>query len=152
MATALAAGVNFLLSLVPLIIAQLIVGVGVPWTIVLTPLPALAMLAFVTGLGMLVASVAVFFYDVLDLTRVLVQLVTYLTPMFWPISIVPDRYLVFLWFNPLYSYLEVFRGFMYRGEFADWRAFVIMIVSGLGALVAGVWVFSKSWRQHVGAL
>lgn len=152
MSTALAAGVNFVFSLAPLIVAQLIVGVGVPWTFLLTPIPALAMLAFVTGLGMLVAAVAVFFYDVLDLTRVGVQLVTYLTPMFWPVSIIPERYQPLLWINPLYSYLEVFRGFMYRGEFAEWPAFVIMFGSAAAALVAGVWVFSKSWKQHIGAL
>ena len=57
-----------------------------------------------------------------------------------------------LWINPLFSYLEVFRGFMYRGEFAEWWAFVIMLGSALLVLVLGVWVFARSWRQMVGAL
>ena len=87
--TALAAGVNFVISLIPLVVAQLITGAGIPWTILLVPIPALAMLAFVAGLGLLIASAAVFFYDVLDLTRGGVQLITYLTPMFWPVSIIP---------------------------------------------------------------
>jgi ABC-type polysaccharide/polyol phosphate export permease len=150
--TALAAGVNFVISLIPLVVAQLIVGAGIPWTIILVPIPALAMLAFVAGLGLLIASAAVFFYDVLDLTRVGVQLVTYLTPMFWPLSIIPEQYQPLLKINPLFSYLEVFRGFMYRGEFAEWWAFVIMLGSALLVLVLGVWVFARSWRQMVGAL
>lgn len=150
--TALAAGVNFVISLIPLVAAQLIAGTGIPWTILLTPIPALAMLAFVAGLGLLIASAAVFFYDVLDLTRVGVQLVTYLTPMFWPVSIIPEQYQYLLRFNPLFSYLEIFRGFMYRGEFAEWWAFVIMLGSALLMLVLGVWVFARSWRQMVGAL
>ena len=132
--------------------AQLIAGVGIPWTVLLTPIPALAMLAFVSGLGLLIASAAVFFYDVLDLTRVGVQLVTYLTPMFWPISIIPVDQQWLLRFNPLFSYLEIFRGFMYRGEFAEWWAFVIMFGSALLMLVLGVWVFARSWRQMLGAL
>lgn len=150
--TALAAGVNFVISLIPLVAAQLIAGTGIPWTIVLTPIPALAMLAFVAGLGLLIASAAVFFYDVLDLTRVGVQLITYLTPMFWPVSIIPEQYQYLLRFNPLFSYLDIFRGFMYRGEFAEWWAFVIMLGSALLMLVLGVWVFARSWRQMVGAL
>ena len=150
--TALAAGVNFVISLIPLVVAQLIDGTGIPWTILLTPIPALAMLAFVSGLGLLIASAAVFFFDVLDLTRVGVQLVTYLTPMFWPLEIIPDQYQYLLRFNPLFSYLEIFRGFMYRGEFAEWWAFVIMIGSALLMLALGVWVFARSWRQMMGAL
>ena len=150
--TALAAAVNFVISLIPLVGAQLIAGVGIPWTVLLTPIPALAMLAFVSGLGLLIASAAVFFYDVLDLTRVGVQLVTYLTPMFWPISIIPVDQQWLLRFNPLFSYLEIFRGFMYRGEFAEWWAFVIMLGSALLMLVLGVWVFARSWRQMLGAL
>jgi ABC-type polysaccharide/polyol phosphate export permease len=150
--TALAAGVNFAISLIPLVAAQLIAGVGIPWTILLVPIPALAMLALVAGLGLLIAAAAVFFYDVLDLTRVGVQLITYLTPMFWPVSIIPEQYQPLLRINPLFSYLEVFRGFMYRGEFAEWWAFAIMLISALLMLVLGVWVFTRSWRQMVGAL
>ena len=67
-ATSIAGGVNFLISLIPLVIVQLITGQGIPWTILLVPIPILAMLALVTGLGMLIAAGAVFFYDVLELS------------------------------------------------------------------------------------
>jgi len=152
LSSALASMVNFAISLLPLLVVQLISGVGIPWTVLLIPIPALALLALVTGLGMLVASAAVFFYDVLDLTRVGVQLISYLTPVFYPISIIPDRFLPFVYANPLYSYLAVFRGFVYQGTFAPWWAFAMMGVTSLGFLTLGVWVFSKSWRNLVGQL
>lgn len=145
----LAAVANFLISLVPLVIIQLVTGVGVPWTIVLIPIPILAMLALVAGLGLLVASAAVYFYDVIDFTAVLIQLVAYLTPTFYPVSIVPERFLPLLYANPLYSYLLVFRGFMYEGGFAPWWTFVVMIGSAIVVLLLGVWVFSRSWKNLV---
>jgi ABC-type polysaccharide/polyol phosphate export permease len=148
-AAAIAAGVNFLLSLPLLIVAQLVFGVGVPWTILLVPIPLLATVILVTGIGLLVASAAVFFYDVLDLTAVGVQLASYLTPTFYPIDIVPVHLQWMVLANPLYSFLNVFRGFMYGGEFAPWWQFVMMFGSAGLALGLGVWVFSISWKNLV---
>lgn len=147
--SALAAGVNFLLSLVPLLIVQLLTGVGIPWTVLLVPIPAIASVGFIVGLGLLVASAAVFFYDVLDFTAVLIQLIAYLTPTFYPLSIVPDSFLWVVYANPLYSYLTVFRGFVYEGVFAPGWTFVMMFATSIAFLIVGIWVFSKSWRNLV---
>ncbi len=151
-ATALAGGANFLISLFPLLIVQLISGVGVPWTILLSPIPVLAMLALVTGLGMLVAAAAVRFYDVIELTRVVVILLTYATPVFYPIEIIPERFLGFVYANPLFSYLEVFRSLIYRGDIPPLWQWAMVVGSALLALGIGVWAFSKSWRNLVSSL
>jgi ABC-type polysaccharide/polyol phosphate export permease len=148
-AAAVAALVNFSISLVPLLVIQIVTGVGIPWTALLVPIPAFFMLMLVAGLGLLVASAAVFFYDVLDLTAVVIQLMAYLTPTFYPISIVPDQFVPFIQANPLYSYLVVFRGFMYEGVFAPGWNFAMMILSAVVVLLLGVWVFTKSWKNLV---
>jgi ABC-type polysaccharide/polyol phosphate export permease len=145
-----AAAVNLFISLIPLLAIQLITGVGIPWTVVLVPIPALALLAFATGVGLLVASAAVFFYDVLNLTEVLLQLVGYLTPTFYPISIITSPALIYIVYaNPLYSYLVVFRGFVYEGSFAPTWNFTYMIASALIVLPLGVWTFSRQWKRLV---
>ena len=112
----------------------------------------LAMLALVTGLGMLVAAAAVRFYDVIELTRVSVTLLTYATPVFYPIEIIPERFLGFVYANPLFSYLEVFRSLMYRGDLPPLWQWAMVIGSALLALGLGVWVFSRSWRSLVSSL
>jgi ABC-type polysaccharide/polyol phosphate export permease len=152
LAAASAAAVNFGLSLVPLLAIQLATGWGIPWTVVLVPIPALALLGLAAGVGLIVASAAVHFYDVIDLTGVVVQLIAYLTPGFYPISIVPEAYRPFMQLNPLYHYLLVFRGFVYGGEFAPALSFAVMAVTSLGALALGVWVFSRSWRNAAALL
>jgi ABC-type polysaccharide/polyol phosphate export permease len=144
---ALAAAVNFLIGMLMLLAIQLILGWGIPWTVVLTPVPALAMLAFVTGFGMLIASAAIHFYDVLDFVRVLLQMVIWLVPTFYPIEIIPDNLHLLIELNPLYSYLVVFRGFVYEGVFAPTWNFAYMGASAIVILLLGVWVFSKSWKQ-----
>ena len=147
--SAFAAGVNFVISLIALLLVQVITGTGIPWTVFLSVVPIIATLALTAGLGLLVASAAVAFYDVIDLTAVLLQVVGYLTPTFYPISIVPDRFLWLMYANPLYSYLLVFRGFAYEGVFAPWWAFAYMLLTGAGVLLLGAWTFSRSWRRLV---
>jgi ABC-type polysaccharide/polyol phosphate export permease len=150
--TVASATVNFLISLLPMAIIQLITGVGIPWTVILVPIPIMAMFALTAGIGLLVAAAAVFFYDVLDLTAVMIQLVSYMTPTFYPISIVPEWALPIIYLNPLFSYLEVFRGFMYQGTFAPAWNFAYMIVSAIVSLLIGVYVFSRSWRNLIAVL
>ena len=151
-ATAIAGLANFLISLVPLLVAQLVTGTGVPWTVLLAPIPILATLALVTGLGMLIAALAVFFFDVLDLTRVLVQLLYYLTPVFWTLQFIPAGFRSLVQANPLYSVLEVFRDLTYRGVISPGWQWAVMVGSALAALGLGVWAFSRSWKTLVAKL
>lgn len=146
---AIAAAVNFTISLAILLVIQLVTGVGIPWTVIFVPIPLLAMLALTAGLGLLIAAAAVHFFDVLDLTAVAIQLISYLTPTFYPISIVPERFQWMIKLNPLYSYLTVFREVVYGGAGAEWWMWVYMFSSAMVVLVVGVWLFSRSWRRLV---
>lgn len=146
---AAAAGANLLISLIPLLMIQLVTGVGIPWTVVLVPIPLLCLLGLIAGMGLLVASAAVYFYDVLDLTAVVVSLLGYLTPTFYPIDIVPESLRWLVVGNPLYSYLTIFRGFVYEGVFAPGWMFAVMFGTSLLVLVIGVWIFSRSWKNLV---
>jgi len=148
-AAAIAAAVNFMISLAILLVIQLITGVGIPWTVILVPIPVLAMLGLTAGLGLLIASAAVHFFDVLDLTGVGIQLIGYLTPTFYPIAFVPERFQFLIKANPLYSYLTVFRELVYGNAGAEWWMWVYMLGSAAIILVVGVYLFSRSWRRLV---
>jgi ABC-type polysaccharide/polyol phosphate export permease len=148
----LAVAVNFLFSLIPLLVLQLVLRVGIPWTFLLVPLPIIAMLLLVTGLGLAVAAGAVHFYDTLDFVRFLVQLAVWAVPTFYPLSMVPASFQILIKINPLYSYLTVFRGFIYGGTFAPPWQFAYMVSTALIFFVGGVWIFSKAWRKVVAYL
>lgn len=143
---AAAAGSNFLISLVPLFLVAVATGWGVPLTAPLVVLPAIALLMLVTGLGLLIATAAIRFSDTLDLAALAVLLIGYLTPTFYPITIVPEAYRHFMHFNPLYSYLVVFRDVVYGGTAAPLWSWAVMVVTSLGALSLGTYVFSRRWR------
>lgn len=146
---AIAAAVNFMISLAILLVIQLVVGVGIPWTVVLVPIPVVAMLGLTAGIGLLIAAAAVHFFDVLDLTGVAVQLISYLTPTFYPISMIPVHFQWIINLNPLYSYLTVFRELVYGNAGAELWMWAYMLVSAVIVLIVGVYVFSRSWRRLV---
>ena len=147
LAAATAGAVNFLLGLVPLVIAQLVTGPRLPWTFLLLPLPLIFLLALITGLGLIVASLQIQFNDILDLTNVVLMLVAYLTPTFYPITIVPIAYRHFFSINPMFSFVTVFRFLEYGGSSLNWLALTIVCGSGSVSLVLGLEVFVKRWPR-----
>jgi ABC-type polysaccharide/polyol phosphate export permease len=151
LAAGVAAATHFCLSLVPLFLLQLVLGQGIPLTVLLIPIPLVFMLMLVTGIGLLVASAAVYFRDVLDITRVLTQLLNYLIPTFWTLSFIEGstKALALVKSNPVFSYLVVFRTWVYGGEMPPTWNIIMMVASGLVALGLGVYVFSRNWRRVV---
>lgn len=150
LSAALAAAVNFMISVLPLGVVMLIMGVSFPLsTIFFVPLLALSLLVLITGLGLLVASAAVFFYDVIDFVKVLTQLLALGAATFYPLEIVPDRFIPFLKANPLFHFVDVFRKLFYRGEMPSAFNLIMVVGSSVLALGLGAYVFSRSWRNLV---
>lgn len=148
----LAGAVNLALSVVPLLVFQLVLGVGIPWTFVLVPLPVLALLFLVVGLGLMVAAIAVRFHDMLDFNRVILMLAGYLAPIFYPIAIVPRAIRHLIELNPLYYDLVLFRNLVYGGSISSWQTWVAAFGSGIVVLAIGLWTFARSWRTAAGML
>lgn len=145
-----AAATHFVLSLLPLFILQLATGQGIPWTVVLVPIPLVFMLMLVIGLGLLIASAAVYFRDVLDISRVVTQLLNYLIPTFWTIDFIEGtKAEIIVQANPVYSFLVVFRWWVYGGPTPPAWTLLMMAGASVAALVLGVYVFSRNWRRVV---
>jgi len=141
----LAGAVNLALGMIPLLLFQLALGVGIPWTVLLVPLPVLALLLLVVGAGLVVAAVAVRFADMLDLNRVVLLLIGYFTPTFYPITIVPEGIRRFFELNPVYQDLNLFRNLVYGGTLSTWQPWVAAFSSGFIMLTLGLWVFGRGW-------
>lgn len=150
--TAAAGAVNFLLGLVPLLLIQLILGVGVPWTILLLPIPLVCLMAVVAGAGLLVAALGIEYNDVLDLTNVLLLIVGYLTPTFYPITVIPVSYRRYFLLNPLWSFVDAFRHLEYGGSIPPWTTCLIVILSAAVSLGLGMLVFLRRWPRLVSLL
>lgn len=143
-ATVLSGLVNMAFAMVPLF--GLLIVTRHPLTPALLFLPVAILLAslFTLGAGLLLSPLAVFFHDVTELVGVALTLLMYLTPIFYPMSILPDSMRWIVRFNPIRSILEVFRDPIYHGKIPPLSHLAVAVVVTAAMLAIGAVAFRKS--------
>lgn len=136
--------VNILLSIVPLLIVLLVTGTPLRWTILFLPIAILCMAAFSLGIGLLLSTWAIYFYDVTEMYQIVLTAWLYLTPIIYPEEIIPEAYRPLLFtFNPMYHLIKMFRGPLYEGVLPDLNRMVAAGGISLLVLAIGWIIFSR---------
>ncbi|MEM7480135.1 MAG: ABC transporter permease [Acidobacteriota bacterium] len=143
-ASILSGVVNLILALPPLLL--LLIATGHPLRPSLLFMPVAVLLAglFTLGAGLLLSPLAAFFSDVVELVNVFLTLSMYLTPIFYPMSIVPEQWVWVVRFNPIRSVLEVFRDPIYLGKIPPMSHLGVTLAITVFALVVGILAFRRS--------
>jgi ABC-2 type transport system permease protein len=141
--------INFSFSFVALLLVMLITRSPFHPQMLLIPVGTLYVFVFSTGIGLLLSALVVFFRDINYLYGIFLTAVTYFTPLFYPISIIPDRFRWVISLNPLYHYVQYFRTVaIYGGVPSLWQN-VICIALALFSLGAGLFVFYKKQDDFI---
>jgi ABC-type polysaccharide/polyol phosphate export permease len=110
-------------------------------------------LAFLTaGLGLALSIMFIRFDDTRNIVNVLLMILMYLTPIFYPVSVMNSTMQTIIRWNPLTSYLEIFRWAFSNNAFPSPRDWIFMIVTSLFSLWLGTYVFKKYWPRTVAML
>jgi len=144
LATVIAGIVNLLFAMVPLFAILVVTGHSIRPAVLFLPVSILLAALFTLGAGLLLSPMAVFFYDTIEMINVVMTLLVYMTPIFYPMEIVPEHYRWAVRFNPLRSVLEVFRDPIYNGKIPPVSHLTVAIVVTVLALVVGVVAFRRS--------
>lgn len=144
LATVIAGIINLLFALVPLFGLLVVTGHPIRPAILFLPVAILLAALFTLGAGLLLSPLAVFFHDTIEMIAVLLTLVMYLTPLFYPMDIIPGSFRWVVRFNPLRSVLEVFRDPIYHGKIPPPSHLSVALVITALALVVGAVAFRKS--------
>jgi ABC-type polysaccharide/polyol phosphate export permease len=118
-ATVLNNGIQFALSIPVLIVLLAVSGYTPDWTWVIgVPYLIAVEAVLIMGIVLFIASLDVYFRDLEHLTDVFVGLILfYLTPVIYPLSIVPDRYHDWLLaLNPLTALVEGWRDLFLQNQ------------------------------------
>ena len=136
-------GVHFLLT-VPVLIILLGVSGRHPNATWLVGIPVLAavQLALLMGVILVVASVDVFFRDLEHLIEVFLNLLFYVTPILYPLDLVPDRWQPVLQINPLTSLIEAWRELFMNNTLPGVELWPALVFT-LGAAALGSVVFQR---------
>lgn len=144
LSTVISGLINFLLALVPLF--AIVAATGHPFrpALLFLPISILIAAAFTLGAGLLLSPLAAFFSDIVEMVGVFMTLLMYMTPVFYPISIVPDRLQWAVRYSPIRSILEVFRDPIYYGKIPPLSHLSVAVGIAAVALLLGTVVFRRS--------
>jgi lipopolysaccharide transport system permease protein len=122
-----------------LIGSALLLGTVSP-TVLFLPLVYVPLCLLSLAFGWLFASLGVYIRDVSQGTSLLVQVLFFLSPIFYPLSSAPEFLQPVLQLNPLSFILEMFRAILVWGGLPDFSGLLVWtLVTGAMALVAYVW-------------
>lgn len=135
--------VNFAFSLIPLFILLPIIGNGFHLSLLFLPVAILFAVMFTIGISFVLSATAVFFNDIIDMYQIFIISWMYLTPIVYPIDIIPQKYLPLLKLNPMYYIVECFRLPIYMGELPNFQTVCVALLVSVASLVIGYLVFTK---------
>ncbi|HLN57744.1 MAG TPA: ABC transporter permease [Thermoanaerobaculia bacterium] len=140
-ASAVAVGlVNLALATVPMLLLLLVMRFPLHATWLFLPVGVLLLSLFSAGVSLVLFTVASRFSDVREMYLVFVQTWFFLTPIVYHPSIIPARFRLVLWLNPMYYLIQTFRRPIYDGLLPEPRFLIPAIAISLTALICG-WIY-----------
>jgi lipopolysaccharide transport system permease protein len=136
-------------GLADLLIGLLILAFAVPfypieigWQVLLAPIFIIQAVFLALSVGILSSALNVRFRDVKHALPFFLQVWMFMSPVFYPVEMLPDRWRWLFSFNPLYGLLQGFRASVLGGEF-HWRAIGMSMAVTLALLIFSLFVFKK---------
>lgn len=127
----------FLLALYKIVVSR---AFSIP---LILPIILLLQILFTMGVVFLSTALTVFFRDIIQLVQVIISFWIYLTPILYPVSMLPEWARPFLYFNPAYPFMAVYQSLFVSGSAIQLNMFLLALAWALLFFVAGAFIFNK---------
>ena len=141
--------INLMASFTAMLIVMVATRTELHWTAFLFPIPLILLVLFSLGIGLILSAVTVKFRDIIHLYGVFVTGLLYLTPVIYPMSILPDWLYKVVMLNPLTNILMMFRDVMLNNSMFSLSSFLIALVEACLSLGIGLYVFYKNQDKFI---
>jgi lipopolysaccharide transport system permease protein len=147
LSTILGQFVNFVFALPIMIVFSYFFGKGpgVNWLITV---PILVLIQFVvtTGICLLISMLNAYFRDMEYIIGVIVSMLFWMTPIIYPLNMIPEEYRIYLIINPLTYLITAWRD-LFMSNFIDWSSIGISFGSSLIFIALGIFVFQRFGKR-----
>lgn len=135
---------NYIIMLILLVVIMIVTHAQLYFPIMfLSIIPIFSLIIMITGLGLMLSIICVYYTDVKHLWSVVSMMIMYASAIFYPMNIIPIEYRKYLLLNPIYWIVEQFRSFVYLGTFPDLISLINSLLISLIIFVLGIIVFKK---------
>ncbi len=142
--------VNFVLALIPLFI---LIPILSPDKLFLSafflPVSMIIIFFFTAGMSLIFSTLNVFFRDMSHIVDVLFQAWFYLTPIIYPMKLIPEKYIIYFELNPMFYIIRCFRAPLFDGEIPGMRPLMISGAAAGVTFLFGWWLFHKYENKFI---
>ncbi|MBI6873582.1 ABC transporter permease [Clostridium aciditolerans] len=141
--------INMSISLIAIFLVCILTGVKLTYAAILAPLGLIYIAIFSMGFGLMLCSIGVFFRDLEHIYSVILTIWSYLTPVFYPINIIPQKYIIFILYNPMYYFIDYFRQTILYGNVPTLQLNLVCLACSVIMFIIGLYIFYKSQDKFV---
>lgn len=148
----LTGAVHFLISFTILLAGIMVVGNPLSWVIISVPFILLPFMVMMLGFSWFLAATGVYVRDIGHLMGLLVTVLLFISPVFYPLEALPEALRPWLMLNPLTVIVQSLRDVLLWGRMPDWSLLAsYSIVSVVTASIGFVW-FQKTRKGFADVL
>ena len=145
----LSSAINLVISLIPLLGIMLLSGIPLRPSLLLLPFALILLAVFCVGMALLLSASMVFFRDTQFLWGLMLTVWNFLTPIFYPESIIPASLRTLYHCNPLYQLISFLRSITIGGVAPTPVTFLYCLIAAFGTLGVGALVFRRTQDRFV---
>ncbi len=149
LSSCLARYIDHLILVAILVVFMIIFKSPFTWNLLLMPLILLLHFLFSLGISMIAAALYILIRDVQHIIAILFQAFFYLTPILYPLDVLPQNYHALFKLNPFYYFIQIFRFPVYYGSFPPLKLILVACILTLTVLVVGFYIFYKKEKYFV---
>ena len=143
---------HFAVSVFILLVFIVITGSGLPVTVLWLPVVVAPLVMLCAGISWFLASLSVYLRDIGQLMGVLSTVLLFLSPMFYPLTAVPEQWRAWMYLNPLTTVIIEVREVAIWGNTPNWGALMPYTVIAAAVMILGYAWFMKTRRGFADVL
>jgi lipopolysaccharide transport system permease protein len=121
--------------------------IGIPsLSTLLVPVALIPLMLMTLGVSWIIASLGVYLRDIAQVVAIVNMILMFLSPIFYPISALPEKYRFLVLANPLAFTIEQIRNVLIWGQSISWVSWALQLITGLLVTSVGFYWFQKTRR------
>jgi len=141
--------VDFFFAGVAFIVILFVYRIIPGWSGILMIIPSLLLIIYgALGMGLFFAALNVKYRDVRTALPFIVQIMLFVTPVIYPITLIPQRFQVYAYLNPATGAISSVRaGFFHQP--INWGGFGLSVLGATIMMIVSVWYFKRTEKNFV---
>ncbi len=132
------------LVLIPLLV---LMGASLSITILLFPILHILYFFIVYGTSLALAALYVYYRDLAQIWEVILQIGFFVTPIVYPVNVIPERFLFYYMLNPVTRLIGMYRDILLKGSLPGFMDVILVIIFGSVLFIFGSWIFKRLSRR-----